>query len=36
MADVRTRFDLRPDQVPTAWFNIMPDIMKAGIEPLPR
>ena len=35
MADVRTRFDLRPDQVPTAWFNIMPDIMKAGIEPLP-
>ncbi|HVF08784.1 MAG TPA: TrpB-like pyridoxal-phosphate dependent enzyme, partial [Actinomycetota bacterium] len=35
MDDVRTRFDLQPDQIPTAWFNIMPDIVKSGIEPLP-
>ena len=35
MSDVRTRFDLQPDQIPTAWFNIMPDIVKSGIEPLP-
>ena len=31
MSDVRTRFDLQPDQIPTAWFNIMPDIVKSGI-----
>ena len=35
MSDVRTRFDLQPDQIPTAWFNLMPDIVKSGIEPLP-
>ena len=35
MSDVRTRFDLQPDQIPAAWFNIMPDIVKSGIEPLP-
>ena len=35
MSDERTRFDLQPDQIPTAWFNIMPDIVKSGIEPLP-
>jgi tryptophan synthase beta chain len=31
----RTRFDLSPDDVPTAWFNIMPDLVGAGITPLP-
>ncbi len=31
----RTRFDLQPDQIPTAWFNIMPDMVKAGMQPLP-
>ena len=35
MSDVRTRFDLQPDQIPSAWFNLMPDIVKSGIEPLP-
>jgi tryptophan synthase beta chain len=31
----RTRFDLSPDDIPTAWFNIMPSIVKAGMQPLP-
>ncbi|HEX7463749.1 MAG TPA: TrpB-like pyridoxal phosphate-dependent enzyme [Actinomycetota bacterium] len=31
----RTRFDLAPDQIPTAWFNITPDLVAAGIPPLP-
>ena len=31
----RTRFDLTEEQSPTAWFNIMPSIVKAGIQPLP-
>ena len=31
----RTRFDLSPEDVPTAWFNLMPDIVQAGIQPLP-
>jgi tryptophan synthase beta chain len=36
MADqVRTRFDLQPDQIPSAWFNLMPDIVQAGLQPLP-
>jgi tryptophan synthase beta chain len=35
MSDERTRFDLQPDQIPTAWFNLMPDIVKAGMQPLP-
>jgi tryptophan synthase beta chain len=35
MSEVRTRFDLAPDQIPTAWFNIMPDIVQAGLKPLP-
>ncbi len=26
MSDQRTRFDLGPDDVPTAWFNLMPDL----------
>ena len=35
MSDVRTRFDLTTEQMPTAWFNIMPDIVQAGLNPLP-
>jgi len=31
----RTRFDLAPDQIPSAWFNIMPDMAGAGMQPLP-
>ncbi len=31
----RTRFDLAPDQIPEAWFNILPDMVGAGIQPLP-
>ena len=30
-----TRFDLSPDDIPTAWFNILPDMVGAGIQPLP-
>ena len=29
------RFELTPDDLPTAWYNIMPAIAGAGIEPLP-
>jgi tryptophan synthase beta chain len=35
MSEVRTRFDLKPDEMPTAWFNITPDMAAAGIQPLP-
>jgi tryptophan synthase beta chain len=31
----RTRFDLTEKQLPTAWFNIMPSLVQAGIQPLP-
>src|SRR3954465_2601055 len=31
----RTTFNLEPDQIPTAWFNIMPRVAGAGIQPLP-
>src|SRR6266699_6983190 len=30
-----TRFDLSQDRLPTAWFNIMPSLVQAGIQPLP-
>jgi tryptophan synthase beta chain len=30
-----TRFDLAQDAMPTAWFNLMPAIVGAGIQPLP-
>ena len=33
-AEVRTRFDLRPEDLPTAWFNLMPDLA-AKAQPLP-
>jgi tryptophan synthase beta chain len=35
MTDQPTRFDLAPDQIPSAWFNLMPDIVGAGMQPLP-
>jgi tryptophan synthase beta chain len=31
----RTRFDLSPDQIPTAWLNLLPVMVGAGIQPLP-
>ncbi len=31
----RTSFDLAPEEMPTAWFNIMPSIVQAGMQPLP-
>ncbi len=31
----RTRFDLATTDIPSAWFNLMPDIVEAGIQPLP-
>jgi tryptophan synthase beta chain len=34
MNDARTRFDLRPEDVPSAWFNLMPDLA-AKVQPLP-
>ncbi|MGH2530056.1 MAG: TrpB-like pyridoxal phosphate-dependent enzyme [Actinomycetota bacterium] len=30
----RTRFDLRPEDIPAAWFNIMPDLAQK-VQPLP-
>ena len=30
-----TRFDLPQDRMPTSWFNIMPSIVQAGMQPLP-
>ncbi len=35
MSDVRTRFDLTPEEMPTAWFNLVPDMVAAGMPPLP-
>jgi tryptophan synthase beta chain len=34
MAD-RTRFDLAEDDLPTAWYNILPDMAANGMPPLP-
>ncbi|GIU99902.1 MAG: tryptophan synthase beta chain [Actinomycetota bacterium] len=31
----RTRFDLSTADIPTAWFNLLPDMVGAGIQPLP-
>jgi tryptophan synthase beta chain len=31
----QTRFDLPQDRIPTAWCNIMPSMVGAGIQPLP-
>ena len=35
MSDAPIRFDLPHDQLPTAWLNIMPSMVQAGIQPLP-
>jgi tryptophan synthase beta chain len=29
------QFNLKPDELPTAWYNILPDMAAAGIPPLP-
>src|SRR6266571_2828492 len=29
------QFNLKPDDLPTAWFNILPDMVAAGMPPLP-
>jgi tryptophan synthase beta chain len=34
MSAERTRFDLPPDAIPTAWFNLMPDLAQK-VQPLP-
>jgi tryptophan synthase beta chain len=34
MNEERTRFDLRPEDVPSAWFNLMPDLAQK-VQPLP-
>jgi tryptophan synthase beta chain len=31
----RTRFDLFPDDIPTAWLNLLPVMAQSGIAPLP-
>jgi tryptophan synthase beta chain len=31
----RNQFNLSPEDLPTAWYNIMPDIAGAGMQPLP-
>jgi tryptophan synthase beta chain len=35
MSDPRTRFDLAPEDMPEAWFNLTPDLIAAGLPPLP-
>lgn len=35
MADERTTFNLDQSDIPTAWFNIMPHMVGAGMQPLP-
>jgi tryptophan synthase beta chain len=34
MADI-TQFNLKPDEIPTAWYNILPAMVGAGMPPLP-
>jgi tryptophan synthase beta chain len=34
MTETRTRFDIRPEDVPSAWFNLMPDLAQR-VQPLP-
>jgi tryptophan synthase beta chain len=34
MAD-QVQFNLQPDDLPTAWYNILPDMAAAGMPPLP-
>jgi len=35
MSDEQTTFNLDPSDIPTAWFNIMPSIVQAGMQPMP-
>ncbi|MEA2557574.1 MAG: tryptophan synthase beta chain [Actinomycetota bacterium] len=35
MTEQPTRFDLSPDEIPSAWFNLIPDMVGAGMQPLP-
>ena len=35
MTDERTTFNLQAEDLPTAWFNIMPSIVQAGMQPQP-
>lgn len=35
MSDERTTFNLDPKDMPTEWFNIMPSMVQAGMQPLP-
>jgi tryptophan synthase beta chain len=32
---VRTRFDLQPDDIPSAWFNLLPVMAQSGVPLLP-
>jgi tryptophan synthase beta chain len=34
MSEERTRFDLPPDAIPSAWFNLLPDLAQK-VQPLP-
>src|SRR5439155_455454 len=34
MADT-VQFNLKPDEIPTAWYNILPDMAASGMPPLP-
>jgi tryptophan synthase beta chain len=29
------QFNLSPDDLPTAWYNILPDMAANGVQPLP-
>ena len=31
----RTKFELDEDRIPSAWYNLMPDIVGSGLQPLP-
>jgi tryptophan synthase beta chain len=35
MSEPQTRFDLGPEDLPSAWFNLVPDMVAAGMPPLP-
>jgi len=35
MSDEQTTFNLDPKDMPTAWFNIIPRMVEAGMQPLP-
>jgi tryptophan synthase beta chain len=35
MSEPQIRFDLGPEDLPSAWFNLVPDMVAAGMPPLP-